>query len=127
MIFLGGKEKTNLKERAETLGKETIDTYNTSDTRGSQRSYGQNYQKLGKELMSIDELAVMDGSKCILQLRGVRPFLSDKYDITKHKNYQYLADYSKSNTFRIEKFLSTKLKTKPDDVFETYDMGEVSK
>ena len=126
MIFLGGKEKTTLKELAETLGKETIDTYNTSDTRGSQRSYGQNYQKLGKELMSIDELAVMDGSKCVLQLRGVRPFLSDKYDITKHKNYQYLADYSKSNTFSIEKFLSTKLKTKPDDVFETYDMGEVS-
>lgn len=126
MIFLGGKEKTTLKELAETLGKETIDTYNTSDTRGSQRSYGQNYQKLGKELMSIDELAVMDGSKCVLQLRGVRPFLSDKYDITKHKNYQYLADYSKRNTFSIEKFLSTKLKTKPDDVFETYDMGEVS-
>ena len=126
MIFLGGKEKTTLKELAETLGKETIDTYNTSDTRGSQRSYGQNYQKLGKELMSIDELAVMDGSKCVLQLRGVRPFLSDKYDITKHKNYPYLADYSKSNTFSIEKFLSTKLKTKPDDVFETYDMGEVS-
>ncbi len=126
MIFLGGKEKTTLKELTETMGKETIDTYNTSDTRGSQRSYGQNYQKLGKELMSIDELAVMDGSKCILQLRGVRPFLSDKYDITKHKNYQYLADYDKRNTFSIEKYLSTKLKTKPDDIYEVYDMGEVS-
>jgi type IV secretion system protein VirD4 len=125
MIFLGGKEKTTLKELTETMGKETIDTYNTSDTRGSQRSYGQNYQKLGKELMSIDELAVMDGSKCILQLRGVRPFLSDKYDITKHKNYQYLADYDKRNTFSIEKYLSTKLKTKPDDIYEVYDMGEV--
>ncbi|KAF5076323.1 Type IV secretory system Conjugative DNA transfer [anaerobic digester metagenome] len=126
MVFLGGKEKTTLKELTETMGKETIDTYNTSDTRGSQRSYGQNYQKLGKELMSIDELAVMDGSKCILQLRGVRPFLSDKYDITKHKNYQYLADYDKRNTFSIEKYLSTKLKTKPDDIYEVYDMGEVS-
>lgn len=126
MIFLGGKEKTTLKELTETMGKETIDTYNTSDTRGSQRSYGQNYQKLGKELMSIDELAVMDGSKCILQLRGVRPFLSDKYDITKHRNYQYLADYDKRNTFSIEKYLSTKLKTKPDDIYEVYDMGAVS-
>lgn len=125
MIFLGGKEKTTLKELTETMGKETIDTYNTSDTRGSQRSYGQNYQKLGKELMSIDELAVMDGSKCILQLRGVRPFLSDKYDITKHKNYQYLADYDKRNTFSIEKYLSTKLKTKPNDVYEVYEMGEI--
>lgn len=125
MIFLGGKEKTTLKELTETMGKETIDTYNTSDTRGSQRSYGQNYQKLGKELMSIDELAVMDGSKCILQLRGVRPFLSDKYDITKHKNYQYLADYDKRNIFRIEKYLSTKLKTEPNDVYEVYEMGEI--
>ncbi|WP_313523836.1 VirD4-like conjugal transfer protein, CD1115 family [Anaerotignum sp.] len=125
MIFLGGKEKTTLKELAETLGKETIDTYNTSDTRGSQRSYGQNYQKLGKELMSMDELAVMDGSKCILQLRGVRPFLSDKYDITKHKNYQYLADYDKRNTFDIEKYLSTQLKTKPNEVYEVYEMGEI--
>lgn len=125
MIFLGGKEKTTLKELTETMGKETIDTYNTSNTRGSQRSYGQNYQKLGKELMSIDELAVMDGSKCILQLRGVRPFLSDKYDITKHKNYQYLADYDKRNTFSIEKYLSTKLKTKPNDVYEVYEMGEI--
>ena len=125
MIFLGGKEKTTLKELTETMGKETIDTYNTSDTRGSQRSYGQNYQKLGKELMSIDELAVMDGSKCILQLRGVRPFLSDKYDITKHKNYQYLADYDKRNTFSTEKYLSTKLKTKPNDVYEVYEMGEI--
>jgi len=126
MVFLGGKEKTTLKDLSETLGKETIDMFNTSDTRGTQRSYGLNYQKLGKELMSMDELAVMDGGKCILQLRGVRPFLSDKYDITKHKNYQYLADYDKRNTFSIEKYLSTKLKTKPDDIYEVYDMGEVS-
>ena len=125
VIFLGGKEKTTLKDLTETMGKETIDMYNTSDTRGSQRSYGQNFQKLGKELMSMDELAVMDGGKCILQLRGVRPFLSDKYDITKHKNYPYLADYDKRNTFDIEKYLSTQLKTKPDEVYEVYEMGEV--
>jgi type IV secretion system protein VirD4 len=99
MIFLGGKEKTTLKDLSETLGKETIDMFNTSDTRGSQRSYGLNYQKLGKELMSMDELAVMDGGKCILQLRGVRPFLSEKYDITKHPNYKYLSDFDKRNTF----------------------------
>ena len=94
-LFLGGKEKTTLKEISETLGKETIDTYNTSETRSNQNSYGLNYQKLGKELMSQDELAVMDGGKCILQVRGVRPFLSDKYDITKHPNYKYLSDYDK--------------------------------
>ena len=97
-LFLGGKEKTTLKEISETLGKETIDTYNTSETRSNQNSYGLNYQKLGKELMSQDELAVMDGGKCILQVRGVRPFLSDKYDITKHPNYKYLSDYDKKNT-----------------------------
>ena len=123
MVFLGGKEKTTLKDLTETMGKETIDSYNTSDTRGSQRSYGLNYQKLGKELMSMDELAVMDGGKCVLQLRGVRPFFSEKYDITKHPNYKYLSDYDKRNTFDIEKFLSTKLKLKADDVFESYDMG----
>ena len=104
MIFLGGKEKTTLKDLSETLGKETIDMFNTSDTRGSQRSYGLNYQKLGKELMSMDELAVMDGGKCILQLRGVRPFLSEKYDITKHPSYKYLSDFDKRNTFNIEKY-----------------------
>jgi len=122
MIFLGGKEKTTLKDLSETLGKETIDMFNTSDTRGTQRSYGLNYQKLGKELMSMDELAVMDGGKCILQLRGVRPFLSDKYDITKHPNYRYLSDYNKRNTFDIEKYLSTKLKLKPDEVYDVYEI-----
>jgi type IV secretion system protein VirD4 len=122
-IFLGGKEKTTLKDFSETLGKETIDMFNTSDTRGQQRSYGLNYQKLGKELMSIDELAVLDGGKCILQLRGVRPFLSDKYDITQHPNYQYLSDYDKRNTFNIEKYLSTKLKPKADEVYDVYEIN----
>ena len=122
MIFLGGKEKTTLKDLSETLGKETIDMFNTSDTRGSQRSYGLNYQKLGKELMSMDELAVMDGGKCILQLRGVRPFLSEKYDITQHPNYKYLSDFDKRNTFDIEKYLSTKLKPKPDEVYDVYEV-----
>ena len=122
MIFLGGKEKTTLKDLSETLGKETIDMFNTSDTRGSQRSYGLNYQKLGKELMSMDELAVMDGGKCILQLRGVRPFLSEKYDITKHPNYKYLSDFNKRNTFDIEKYLSTKLKPKSDEVYDVYEI-----
>ena len=122
MIFLGGKEKTTLKDLSETLGKETIDMFNTSDTRGTQRSYGLNYQKLGKELMSMDELAVMDGGKCILQLRGVRPFLSEKYDITQHPNYKYLSDFDKRNTFDIEKYLSTKLKPKPDEVYDVYEV-----
>ena len=122
MIFLGGKEKTTLKDLSETLGKETIDMFNTSDTRGSQRSYGLNYQKLGKELMSMDELAVMDGGKCILQLRGVRPFLSEKYDITKHPQYKYLSDFDKRNTFDIEKYLSTKLKPKPDEIYDVYEI-----
>lgn len=124
MIFLGGKEKTTLKDLTETLGKETIDMFNTSDTRGSQRSYGINYQRLGKELMSMDELSVMDGGKCILQLRGVRPFFSDKYDITKHPNYKYLSDFDKKNAFDIEKFLSTKLKLKGNDVYEVYDLSK---
>ena len=122
MIFLGGKEKTTLKDLSETLGKETIDMFNTSDTRGAQRSYGLNYQKLGKELMSMDELAVMDGGKCILQLRGVRPFLSEKYDITKHPQYKYLSDFDKRNTFNIEKYLSTKLKPQPDEVYDVYEI-----
>lgn len=122
MIFLGGKEKTTLKDLSETLGKETIDMFNTSDTRGTQRSYGLNYQKLGKELMSMDELAVMDGGKCILQLRGVRPFLSDKYDITRHPNYKYLSDFDKRNTFNIEKYLSTKLKVKSNEVYDVYEI-----
>lgn len=124
MIFLGGKEKTTLKDLTETLGKETIDMFNTSDTRGSQRSYGINYQRLGKELMSMDELSVMDGGKCILQLRGVRPFFSEKYDITKHPKYKYLSDFDKKNAFDIEKFLSTKLKLKPNDVYEVFDMSK---
>lgn len=108
-IFLGGKEPTTLKELSATLGKETIDTYNTGESRGRETSHSLNYQKLGKELMSQDELAVMDGGKCILQLRGVRPFLSDKYDITQHPNYKYLSDADPRNAFDIEKFLSTKL------------------
>lgn len=95
--------------------------YNTSVTKGTQESHGQNYQKLGKELMTVDELAVMDGNKCILQVRGVRPFFSSKYDITKHPNYKYLADYNDKNTFNIEKYLSTRLKLKPDDVYEVYE------
>ena len=121
-IFLGGKERTTLKELAETLGKETIDTYNTGESRGREVSHSLNYQKLGKELMSIDELAVLDGGKCILQLRGVRPFLSDKYDITRHPNYKYLSDYDSRNAFSIEHYLNTKLKPKPDEVYDVYDI-----
>ena len=121
-IFLGGKERTTLKELTESLGKETIDTYNTGESRGREVSHSLNYQKLGKDLASVDELSVLDGGKCILQLRGVRPFLSDKYDITKHPNYKYLSDYDPRNAFHIEKFLSTKLKPKPDDVFNTYSI-----
>lgn len=116
-VFLGGSEPTTLKELSEALGKETIDTFNTSDTRGNSPSYGTNYQKLGKELMSRDELAVMDGSKCVLQLRGVRPFLSNKYDLTQHPNYKYTADYDKKLTFDIEKYLSTRAKLHPKDEF----------
>ena len=116
-VFLGGSEPTTLKELSEALGKETIDTFNTSDTRGNSPSYGTNYQKLGKELMSRDELAVMDGSKCVLQLRGVRPFLSDKYDLTQHPNYKYTADYDKKLTFDIEKYLSTRAKLHTKDEF----------
>ena len=111
-LFLGGKEKTTLKELSETLGKETIDLYNTSETRSNQKSFGLNYQKTGKELMSQDEITVMDGGKCIFQLRGVRPFLSDKYDITKHKNYKLLEDYDKKNVFNIESYMKRKGKAK---------------
>ena len=121
VIFLGGKEKTTLKELSEALGRETIDTLNTGESRGRETSRSTNFQKLGKELMSVDELAVMDGRKCILQLRGVRPFLSDKYDITQHPNYKYLSDADSKNTFDIERFLKRRLKLKPDeqcDVFE---------
>ena len=111
-LFLGGKEKTTLKELSETLGKETIDLYNTSETRSNQKSFGLNYQKTGKELMSQDEITVMDGGKCIFQLRGVRPFLSNKFDITKHKNYKFLEDYDKKNVFDIEEYIKRKGKVK---------------
>ena len=121
-IFLGGKEPGTLKELNQALGKETIDTFNTGESRGREVSHSLNYQKLGKELMSVDELAVLDGSKCILQLRGVRPFLSNKFDITQHKNYRYLSDANPKNEFDIEKFLSHKLKPKQD---ETYNVFEV--
>ena len=124
MVFLGGKEKGTLKDLTETLGKETIDSFNTSDTRGSQRSYGLNYQKLGKELMSMDELAVMDGGKCILQLRGVRPFFSEKYDITKHPNYKYLSDFDPKNAFDLEALVSSKLKLKKNDVYDVFDTSK---
>ena len=117
-IFLGGSEPTTLKELAEALGKETIDTFNTSDTRGNSPSYGTNYQKLGKELMSRDELAVMNGSKCVLQLRGVRPFLSDKYDITQHPNYKYTSDFDKKYTFDIEKYLNRRMKLRAEEEFD---------
>ncbi len=122
-LFLGGKEKTTLKEMSEILGKETIDSFNTSETRGRELSHGLNYQKLGKELMSQDEIAVMDGGKCILQLRGVRPFFSDKYDITKHPNYKYLSDYDKKNTFDMEKYRKRRPAiVKPDEVFDYYEI-----
>ena len=123
VIFLGGKEKTTLKELSEALGRETIDTLNTGESRGRETSRSTNFQKLGKELMSVDELAVMDGRKCILQLRGVSPFLSDKYDITQHPNYKYLSDADSKNTFDIERFLKRRLKLKPD---EQYDVFEVN-
>ena len=123
-LFLGGKEKTTLKEMSEILGKETIDSFNTSETRGRELSHGLNFQKLGKELMTQDEIAVMDGGKCILQLRGVRPFFSDKYDITKHPNYKYLSDYDKKNAFDMEKELKRRPAiVKPDEVFDYYEIN----
>ena len=122
-IFLGGSEPTTLKELNQALGKETIDTYNTGESRGRETSHSLNYQKLGKDLMSIDELSVLDGGKCILQLRGVRPFLSDKYDLTQHPNYKYTSDYDSKNAFDIEKFLNRKLKLKSNDVYEVVDVG----
>ena len=120
-IFLGGSEPTTLKELSEALGKETIDSFNTSDTRGNSPSYGTSFQKLGHELMSRDELAVLDGGKCILQLRGVRPFLSEKYDLTQHPNYKLTADYDPQNTFDIEKYLHPKIKIHPSDAFVVVD------
>ena len=123
-LFLGGKEKTTLKEMSELLGKETIDSFNTSETRSNQKSYGLNYQKLGKELMTQDEIAVMDGGKCILQLRGVRPFFSDKYDITKHPRYKYLSDANSNNAYDIEKEMKRRPAiVKQDEVFDYYEVG----
>ena len=126
LLFLGGQEQTTLKELAEVLGKETIDLCNTSDTRGTSQSYGLNYQKTGKALMSEDEIAVMDGSKCIMRLRGVRPFFSDKYDITQHKQYPLLSDYDPKNTFDIEKYMRNRGKARLHDtdvVEEVFDAG----
>ena len=120
-VFLGGSEPTTLKELNQALGKETIDTYNTSNTRGNSPSYGMNYQKLGKDLATVDELAVLDGGKCILQLRGVRPFKSDKYDLTQHPNYKYTSDFDKKNEFNIEQFLSRRLKLKAGDEYVVVD------
>ena len=122
-LFLGGKEKSTLKELSEILGKETIDSFNTSENRGTQVSHGLNYQKLGKELMSQDEIAVMDGGKCIFMLRGVRPFLSDKYDLTKHPNYKYTADADKKYLFDMERYMKRKPAiVKPDEPFEMYEL-----
>ncbi|GHV47147.1 hypothetical protein FACS189499_04150 [Clostridia bacterium] len=120
-LFLGGKEKTTLKDLSESLGKETIDLLNHSVSKGNSPSFSQNYQKLGKELMSLDELSVMDGGKCIMQLRGVRPFLSDKFDITKHKNYKLLSDANPKKDFNIGKFVSTKLKVDPNEEYPIFD------
>ena len=125
-LFLGGKEKTTLKEISEILGKETIDLYNTGESRGKETSHSLNYQKTGKELMSMDELSVMDGSKCILQLRGVRPFLSNKYDLTKHPKFALTSDADERNLFNIEKYLSHKLTLKPNTVVEVYDCSETT-
>ena len=121
-LFLGGSEPTTLKELSAALGKETIDTFNTGESRGRETSHSLNYQKLGKELASVDELAVLDGGKCILQLRGVRPFLSAKYDITKHPMYKFLSDYDEKNVFDIEKYLSTKLHPKPTEEYDLYEI-----
>ena len=120
VLFLGGKERTTLKELTETLGRETIDTYNTGESRGRETSHSLNYQKLGKELMTVDELSVMDGGKCILQLRGVRPFLSDKYDITRHPYYKYLSDADPRNAFSVERFLSTRLTLTENETYEVF-------
>ena len=122
LVFLGGKEKTTLKDMAETLGRETIDIFNTGESRGRDVSHSLSYQKLGKELMSVDELSVLDGGKCILQLRGVRPFLSDKYDITKHPNYRYLSDADPKNAFDIDAYLSHHLTLRVNDVYDQYEV-----
>ena len=122
LLFLGGKEKTTLKEMEELLGKETIDTFNTGESRGRETSHSLNYQKLGKSLMSVDEIAVMDGGKCILQVRGVRPFLSDKYDITSHPNYKYLSDSDPKNAFHIEKYLSRQLRLRLEEESQVWEI-----
>ena len=123
-LFLGGSEPSTLKELSQSLGKETIDTYNTGESRGRETSHSLNYQKLGRELMSVDDLATLDGGKCILQLRGLRPFLSDKYDITKHPNYKYLSDADPKNTFDVEKYMSRRLKLKDDEEYNVYEIDE---
>ena len=124
-IFLGGKEPTTLKELAAVLGKETIDTYNTGENRGRETSHSLNYQKLGKELMSVDELAVMPSSRCIVQVQGVRPFYSKKYDLTKHPQYKYTADANHKYAFDVKAYLQHRLKVKPEEEFEVYDLGEI--
>ena len=126
VLFLGGKEKSTLKELSETLGRETIDTFNTGESRGRETSHSLNYQKLGKALMDVDELAVMDGGKCILQVQGVRPFFSEKFDITKHPQYKYLSDYDQKNRFDVKKFLSRRLTVRPQDTFEPYEFDASS-
>ena len=123
-LFLGGSEPSTLKELSQSLGKETIDTYNTGESRGRETSHSLNYQKLGRELMSVDDLATLDGGKCILQVRGLRPFLSDKYDITKHPNYKYLSDADPKNTFDVEKYMSCRLKLKADEEYDVYEIDE---
>ena len=123
-LFLGGSEPSTLKELSQSLGKETIDTYNTGESRGRETSHSLNYQKLGRELMSVDDLATLDGGKCILQLRGLRPFLSEKYDITKHPNYKYLSDADPKNTFDVEKHMSRRLKLKADEEYDVYEIDE---
>ena len=123
-LFLGGSEPSTLKELSQSLGRETIDTYNTGESRGRETSHSLNYQKLGRELMSVDDLATLDGSKCILQIRGLRPFLSDKYDITKHPNYKYLSDADPKNTFDVEKYMSRRLKLKADEEYDVYEIDE---
>jgi type IV secretion system protein VirD4 len=125
VLFLGGKEKTTLKDLSESLGKETVYMLTNNVSKGQSPSYSMNTQKLGKELMSIDEISVMDGGKCILQIRGERPFLSDKYDITKHKNYRHLSDANPKNVFNIERHVSTKLKVKPDEEYTYFEHTEV--
>ena len=123
-LFLGGSEPSTLKELSQSLGKETIDTYNTGESRGRETSHSLNYQKLGRELMSVDDLATLDGGKCILQVRGLRPFLSDKYDMTKHPNYKYLSDADPKNTFDVEKYMSHRLKLKADEEYDVYEIDE---